>query len=44
MTNGSDQATAIGLAGGVIAVALLETLFDKGILDLTSLGPCSKRL
>jgi hypothetical protein len=34
MANGSDQAAATGLAGGAIAIELLETLFDKGVLSL----------
>jgi hypothetical protein len=34
MADGSDQAVAQGLAGGTIAIELLETLYDKGILSL----------
>jgi hypothetical protein len=34
MASGTDLAAGTGLAGGAIAVALLETLFEKGILDL----------
>jgi hypothetical protein len=35
MTNGRDErAIGTGLAGGAIATALLEALFDKGLLSL----------
>ena len=32
---GSAKATGIGIAGGSVAVALIETLLDKNILTLT---------
>jgi len=34
MTNGSNLGAGNALAGGVIAAALLEALFDKGIINL----------
>ncbi len=37
MANGFDQAEATGLAGGAISAALLEALFDKGVLNLAFL-------
>jgi hypothetical protein len=35
VSDDSDRTTGTSLAGGVIAAALLEALFDKGLLDLT---------
>jgi hypothetical protein len=35
MATSSELAAGTGLAGGAVAVTLLEALYDKGILDLT---------
>jgi hypothetical protein len=34
VANDDDRTTAASLAGGIIAAALLEALFDKGVFDL----------
>jgi hypothetical protein len=35
MATSSELAPGTGLAGGAVAIALLEALYDKGVLDLT---------